>query len=347
MKRMIARGSGQLALILTLALPLHAQVHSPFNGLVLGPIAADSSFRVVFSGHFHGESNNYSGFPAATLLAGLDTLNASGAAALISTGDLFMDPRKDTLAYRTALFDRLRMPLFNVVGNHDLGGGSYARTYGTSFLSFDLGRNAFILLDSERDDGGLKGEQLEALRALALRRDVDRAFIVSHRPLWAESDPVYGPLFVGNTRAVLGTNYVKDVQPMLEAAAEHMELVWVSGSMAGGAPASVFMQRHTPRITFVQSAIRNTPRDAMLVADIGLEGVRWSMLPLTPLPPVDPTTLDAAFWTKHKRVGKESFNWRLLPYLVRKTVFHASFAWGSVAGAVIVLLLVRLFRRRR
>ena len=317
---------------------------SPFNGKALGPVGPDGAFRVLFSGHFHGSSGNRTGAPAATLQANIDVLNASGAHALLSTGDLFMDPAVDTVLYRRALFDRLTLPLFNAVGNHDLSGDTYQQAFGNTFLAFDLGDASFVVLDTERDNGSIRGEQLEALRALAQRTDRKQVFLVSHRPVWADADPTYGPLFAGNTRSVLGTNYVKEVWPVVQAIAAHTPVYWISGSMAGGAPASVFFQPHAPNITFIQSAIRDTPRDAMLVADVAADGVKWHLLPLTTQPVLAAEALDAAYWARNKG-KKEAFNWRLLPYLVKSTVLHRNFWWGVLAAFLVGGLLRMILRR--
>ena len=54
--------------------------------------------------------------------------------------------------HRRAFFDRLRVPLFNAVGNHDLSGTVYQEACGPTLTSFTLGTAAFVLLDTERDN---------------------------------------------------------------------------------------------------------------------------------------------------------------------------------------------------
>ncbi len=333
------------ALILALlagAMPLLAQ-RSPFNRLTPVPDST-GHLRVVFSGHFHGTSTSRSGFPAATLLAAIDTLNALDADLVISTGDLFMDVTKDTANHRRAFFDRLRVPLFNAVGNHDLSGTVYQEAFGPTLTSFTLGTAAFVLLDTERDNGRIEGEQLEAIRSLVDRTDLRQAFIISHRPVWAEGDPRYGPLFAGNTRSMLGVNFSSDVAPLLTRIARHTEVFWVSGSMAGGAPSSVFFQPEAPGITYIQSAIRDEARDALLIADIAPQGVRWRMLSLTGQQTGPVEDHDAAYWMKHKGARKP-FNWRLMPYLVKTTVTHAAFWWGALAALLVLTAWRRLLRK--
>jgi hypothetical protein len=317
---------------------------SPFTGAVVRPPDSTGHYRLVISGHFHGSSGGRSGYPAATLLANLDTLVALAPNVLLSTGDLFLDAEADLPRYRKALFQRLPVPLFNAPGNHDAG-KAYVQAFGQALQVITLGSDHIVLLDTERDDGSVKGDQLDTLKAV-LARATSRVFIVSHRPIWSEQDTVYGPLFEGNTRSLLPTNYCAEVEPLLLNAAAHAEVYWISGSMAGRAPSSFFFQPHRPGLTFIQSAIRDLPRDAVLVADVGPGGVRWSGVSLTGRPVEDPRTCDAAWW--RKRMGRpEPFNWRVLPYIVKTTVTTVEFLSGLAAGILMTLLLVLLVRRLR
>jgi len=340
MKRHAMHGMDRVSALmggLLLAFAVAAQ-RSPFNGLVVPPPDSMGHHRILIGGHFHGESTNRSGFPASTLLARIDTINSLGAHLLLSTGDLFMDPVGDLPRYRSSFFSRLVMPLFNAPGNHDLAAGAaseepvHGRQEGW----------AFITLNTERYEGSLRAEDLELLQRTA--SGMKRLFILSHRPVWAEGDPRYADLFIDNTRSAFGTNFKVDVYPVLERIARHTEVFWVSGSLGGGAPASIFFQRHAPNITYVQCALRDEPRDALLVVDVHPDTVRWSAFSLTGRPMRPVGSFDAAWW-RGKRGGGDGINWRLLPYLVKRTVLHRSFAWGAGLMLLVVLLVRRLLRR--
>ena len=140
---------------------------SPFNGLQVLPADSTGAYRLVFGGHFHGASTNRSGYPAATLLANIAAIDSLHANALVSTGDLFLDPDRDSARYARSLFSRLRTPLFNAPGNHDLEGRSYQRSYGPTHSTISMGEDRIVLLDTERDNGDLVGDQLEVLKDLA------------------------------------------------------------------------------------------------------------------------------------------------------------------------------------
>lgn len=317
---------------------------SPFNGLE--PLGPDSTghWRVVIGGHFHGSSNSRSGYPAATLLASLDAINATGAHLLLSTGDLFLDREADIPRYERAFFSKLAMPLYNVPGNHDHDMPGYLERFGPTHGLLRLGTTSVLLLDTERDNGDIRGEQMRMLRDLADDQDMTALLIITHRPLWAEDDKRYTDLFKGNTRSTLRTNYGNEVAPLLERIARRVPVHWISGSMAGLAPASIFFQRHADNIIFIQSAIRDEARDAVLVADIGPAGITWQGLSLTGAEMMPVEAYDAAWWRARMK-HTEPFRWRLLPMHVKNAVTHRFFWWGAAAALVLALLFSRLLRR--
>lgn len=325
---------------------------SPFNGLEVPPAGSMGRYRILIGGHFHGASNNSSGFPAATLLANLDTINALGAELFLSTGDLFMDPMKDMPRYQRSLFSRLKMPFFNAPGNHDQYAAD-ARDPVEFDLPFDPGRQSdtifhdrVLVLNTELNGGSLIDDQLGRLDNLAGAIGMRNLFIISHRPIWAEDDPQYSDLFRANTRSLTGTNFRKDVYPLLERIARHSHVYWISGSMGGMAPASIFLQEHAPNITYIQCAIRDLPRDALLIADVHPDTVKWSALSLTGQKLMAPEAYDAAWWRKN--IGKpQPFNWRLLPYLVKTTVLNRAFWWGMGSALVLVFAVMGVRRCAR
>ncbi len=186
---------------------LSAQIVSPFNKLAINNSEADYSF--IVSGHFHGASTNASTFPASTLLANIDTLNSLKPSFFMSLGDMFIDVNETYYNhYHKSLFDKLKMPLFNAVGNHDVSNGNmYEKFFGKEYFSFVKGQEAFIILNTESNDGSIKGDQLAFLtEVLESSASLKNIFIFSHRPVWTENNERYKKLFSGNTRTQLGQN---------------------------------------------------------------------------------------------------------------------------------------------
>ncbi|MGQ0827752.1 MAG: metallophosphoesterase family protein [Bacteroidota bacterium] len=331
---------------------LSAQVKSPFNKLPVSDTSLNYSF--IVSGHFHGASTNVSTYPASTLLANIDTLNALKPSFLISLGDLFLDVNEMYIDhYQKSLFDKLQMPLFNAVGNHDLANGkSYEKTFGKTFYSFTKNSELYIVLNTEINDGTIKGEQLEFLKEVvksASSEQVKNVFIFSHRPVWAESIKKYKKLFKDNTRSVLGNNFLKDILPLLQKISENKNVHWLSGSMGGG-PASFFYDKDAEtKITFIQTAIRDLPRDAVLQINVINNIVSFKGISLTAqqLGPIESYNIE--YWSKTIPI-QEKFNFRLLPYLTIQILKHQFFWIGFISCGILALfftLIIKQWKKRK
>jgi hypothetical protein len=320
----------------------HAQPVSPFNQLKIQDTAVNYSF--IVSGHFYGASTNASTFPASSLLANIDQLNSQQAAFLISLGDLFMDVNDDYLDhYRKSLFNKIKIPLFNAVGNHDVSNGNkYEKLFGPTYFSFRKETELFFVLNTEMDDGSIKNEQLDLLRN-ELQPDklasVKNIYIFSHRPVWAEHLNKYKKLFSGNTRTTFGrNNFMEDVLPLLQSVSRKKYVCWMSGSTAGG-PASFFYDKHEEtNITFMQTAIRDQPWDAVLLVKIENSNVFYSGISFTgqKLNPVQ--SYNVKYWLGTPS-AENKFNYRMIPYLTKQLLMDASFWIGFFASLVIICTL--------
>jgi calcineurin-like phosphoesterase family protein len=313
---------------------LSAQLLSPFNKRELTDTSADYSF--IVSGHFHGASDNISTFPAATVLAGIDTLNALKPVMLISLGDMFIDVNETYIEhYRKSLFSKLQMPIFNAVGNHDLSNGNmYEKIYGKTFFSFFYRSEAFIVLNTELNDGNIEGDQLAFFKdalAQAEKNNTRNIFIFSHRPVWSENDPAYEKLFEGNTRTYPGhNNYEEVIQPLLQKLTANRAVYWMSGSMAGG-PVSFFYHKEPETgVTMIQTAIRDLPRDGVLQVNVtkGVVSLKGISLTGQTLEPVENYNIE--YWLKNVP-EEDAFSYRMLPYLTMQMLKHRYF-W--IGGAV-------------
>lgn len=330
-----------LILVLFTSCSLSAQVKSPFNQLSL-PDSMGIKFSFLVSGHFHGSSQNTSGFPAATLLANLGMINQSGCVFLGSTGDLFLDVTKNIPQYKMSFFEKLKIPLFNAVGNHDLTGNTYQDNFGNTWFSFDLARSRFIFLDTEESDGSIKGDQLSFLKK-ALNTKSNHVFIFSHRPVWAEEDAKLKNVFLENTVSYFGTNFQSDILPLLRK----KRVYWFSGSLGGQAPASFFYFNKYPNLTYIQSAIRDLPRDGLLKVNVEDSLVTFETISLTgqEMPKLETCNLDK--WKRN--AGESTFNYRLIPLYVKQMLFHRYFWYGIVAAILSWVMLrfsSRFFKRK-
>ncbi len=332
-------------LVLGAGISANAQYTSPFNRK---SINSDSSGNYCFlvSGHFYGDGNNNSHFPANTLLANLDWINHSNAAMLVCLGDLFKDISNDIPHYESSLFNQLEMPLVNTVGNHDLTGSVYQEHYGETGFSFEVNGDVHLILDTERDNGDIEGDQLDRLKKIAAKvklGHVNNVFIYTHRTVWSDAYQEIDGLFLDNTQGITGTNYKEDVLPVLKEISAKASIYWFSGSL-GSAPASFFYFKDTPNgVTIIGTAIRSLPRDAVLMVKVTDGKVLFETHSLTgeQLLPLEHYSVE--FW--QNEVGQEPFNWKLIPYYMKVAVTQRFF-WYGFFSCVLSIVFFWLVRKR-
>lgn len=317
---------------------------SPFNGKAVNEYDS-AGFTFLVTGHIHGASSNVSGFPASTILGNIDSLNSFKPSFMVSLGDLFPELNPQVKEnYDKSFFEKISFPLFNVVGNHDLGRGAYVKWYGKTYSHFIFKNSLFVFLDTESDDGSIEDEQLGMLRE-ALEQvstsGVKHVFVFSHRPVWAEQNKRYDGLFAGNTRTMVGNNnYERVVLPLLKDVSKLAEVYWMSGSMSS-APVSFFYDKDPGTgIVHIQTAIRELPRDAVLKVNMKNDRISFECISLTGQDLKSLESYDINFWksTIHE---EPEFNFRLLPYLTLLMITHNYFWFGF--GIACITLLVLFF----
>lgn len=326
---------------------LNAQVVSSFNNL---PISINDSEKYSFlvGGHFHGSSTNISGFPAATLLASIETLNSDSSSFLVSTGDLFMDVRNNIPNYQRSFFSKLKIPLFNAVGNHDVSGSVYTTNFGKTWFQFVIGSELYIILDAEINDGSIKGEQLaflkDALETNCIEgSEVKNIFIFSHRPIWTEGNEKLSTIFLDNTQADFGTNFKFEILPLIKKYNKKTSLYWFSGSVGGNAPASFFYFKDENKITYIQTAIRDLPRDGILKVKVDNSKISFETISFSGNKVPELESCGLAMWTGAPK--EVSFNYRLIPLYLKQILFHRYFWYGLLGGVLFIFLFSRIRKK--
>ncbi len=324
----------------------HAGIQSAFNDL---GIETDSTgnYSFILSGHFHGSGTNRTGYPTQTLLANLEWINQSESAFLVCLGDLFLDVSNDIPFYEKSLFSKLRLPLFNAVGNHDLTGSIYEDNFGDTYYYFEVGNDIHIILNTEMNNGSIKGEQLDLLKEVGDKvknGDYSNLFIHSHRTVWAKHYTDLDALFKDNTQATFGNNFSDEIYPLIKELSQHTNIIWTSGSM-GDAPVSFFNYKDADAsITYIVTAIRGLKRDAVLKIDLVDNKPQFTPVSFTGEDLLPFEAYNVTFW--NERVGQsEPFNYRLIPYYVKHMVVHYYFWFGALFGLISILCLRFVFRK--
>lgn len=338
---------GVLFLFMLLLIPLQTGAESSplsvWNGRpFVVPESSPESYSFLVVGHAYGAPSNVPGFPAATLLGNIASINNEGAAFLVLLGDSIERLNPTTIGrFEDAFLDRVEMPVFGVIGNHEAAlPGLYREKFGQSFFQFQYGNDLFVFLDSEKDNGRLVGPQFDFLKReiekLYDRNGPKRLFLFSHRLLWAVHNPalreiiphVNGPIF----HLPEMSNVEQDILPLLLKAEPEKEIVWISGDV--GLPYSFplfYHQWKDRNIYFLATGLGNIPRDAMLKITVPAQGaITFTPRSLTgqELGPIERYGID--FWKSYFR--KDRHYLRQLLMLSRDLHFRL----GAVISAAIV-----------
>lgn len=339
------RSIATILLVFSMLIASAGTPRSVFNGLAF-ELDSTGNYSFVVGGHFYGNSNANSGYPASSLLGGSDRILNFDPDMLFVTGDLFLNVKRDSANYRRTLFDRMPFPVFNAVGNHDLDGGFYRR-FEPTYQFFFIGHDLFLVLDTELDNGSIEDEQFKMLnRALkeAIQKKTDNVFIFSHRPVWAIGHKEIDALIKSNTRSLTGNNYKEDVLPLLKEVREIAEVYWFAGSMGGQAPAS-FLYHEEDGVHFIITAIRDTRRDAVLGVHVNSSRIQFSTIALGQYKVQQLEHFNIDFWKSNGK-GAKKFNPKLIPYYIKTTILHRAF-WIGVVSVLVLLLVLKLIRRMR
>ncbi len=282
------------------------------------------AYSILVSGHFHGSSKNTSGYPAKTLRENINSINNSGAALLICLGDLFLDIKNDIPIYKSSFIDKLNMPLYTAPGNHDISGDVYEKNFGKSYYSFRVKSELYIVLNTELDDGSIEGDQLNMLKnAISYTEGIKNIFVFSHRLIWAEEHPKMDKLFTDNTRSANGNNFQSEILPLFKKLKKGIKIYFFGGSL-GNAPSPFFYHKEN-NIHYIATAIRDTPKDAMLKLDIKNGEIELSSFPLL----MSPKYYNLEYYKGTKKKDAP-FNWRLVPLYIKTMLGHRYFWYGAL-----------------
>jgi hypothetical protein len=168
-------------------------------------------FKFIVYGHSYGTALDADEYPSITLRSNLDNLLAMKPNFIFSLGDMVEQANSQQFSdLQSMLLSKYDMPVFNVVGNHDVKNRElYNELFGPqTYYSFVYANAMFVVLDTEIDDCYIKGDQLEMLQSAineALQdENIDTIFIMMHKVLYMDSY-----LMTVNESAMVRTNDLK------------------------------------------------------------------------------------------------------------------------------------------
>lgn len=164
------------------------------NGKSIRTDSSAAGFSFWVAGHIYGNPGK-SVFPSPSMLAQVDTINASPAAFLILLGDNYRRLNGMEVGnFRKYFPDKLEIAAFNAIGNHDLYTGTEVQNYAlyreyfpSTYYRFFYRNCLFLILDSELANGSIRDEQLDFFAGSCVHRSTGRRWRMSSSALTATS----------------------------------------------------------------------------------------------------------------------------------------------------------------
>lgn len=276
------------------------------NGRSL-PLPAPAAFRFLVVGHLYGSNGSNDQEPAKAVLDQFPALERLNLSLWVSLGDMVRQSRDDDFAAFERLFlQRVRVPVFNTPGNHDVQNRTlYQEWYGPTYYSFIYGPAAFIFLDTEIETCAVTEPQRSmlqtALQAALQAEGVSSIFIFMHKTLFLKNDVLFA---LDRDQASpndwicynnAGFPLLLD-ELILPAAARKPVYLFAGDVGAEGNLSPWFEQRAGQNLTLVMTGLGDRPTDAGILVTVDASGARLELYPLAGarLPPLQSFT--PAYW---------------------------------------------------
>jgi len=327
-----------------------APLESPFNGLLLDLDGREAEYSFWLGGHLYGEYS-HSIYPAASLLANIDRINAGGARFFVSLGDIFR--KCDTLQianFLNAFASKLQMPIFNAAGNTDLNNRElYEATFGRTFYGFEYNEGLFVFLDAELNDGNISGEQRQffsqTIQNAADDAGIKYIFIFTHRCVWLRKNRDYQEVFKLAGFSSKENNFLAEIEPLLIQVSKTRPVFWVSGENGAGGSLPLFYEKDPEHnITYIVVGIGNSDKDMLLRCSID----QYRKISFTPVSLAGQEVLPAAaygveYWYAHYQSDGHFLTryWGKARRMFLHVYFWLGAFAGIAAGGLIFLLLKR------
>jgi hypothetical protein len=332
-------------------------VKSPFNGLILELNEEIERYSFLIGGHLYGApENKHSVFPSSSFLANIEKINSIDAKFFISLGDNYR--RADNVNinnYITTVALKLKMPLFNSVGNHDLTNrGLYEANFGKTYYHFAYKHELFIFLDSELNAGKIMGEQsdflLDVVQNAIKNQNIKNVFLFSHKLIWSVNNPAYRIVFehLNSHSGYTNTdNFKNEIEPVLIDLSRHKAVYWISGDIGCSWSLPLFFEQNkNSTMTYIATGVGDTEKDVILQVNIGKSGdeVTFTPVSLTGQKMYPVAHYGLKYWENYFQV-KTGSNWRgKISRMLRHKYFRAGVLTSYLFLGSAILILKRMMR---
>lgn len=288
---------------------------SPFNGKVLDYSNTQENYSFILAGHIYGSPTSTSVYPSVSFISNIDMINHNNVTFLILMGDIYGSARPPYIEnFKKSIISKIDVPMFNAVGNHDVGSHGYVENrelyvenFGHTIYDFTYGSEMYIILDGEIDQGEITGEQLGYLKDVieqAIKtNDVKNVFIIVHKLIWTVGNNELH-IIKRNKNSQNGyaksDNFQSVVLPEIARLSQTKNVYVASGDIGVSWSFPLFYHRDEKyNITYIASGIGDTERDAIIKVDILDGDVIFTPISLTGEELHELNYYDVNFWSSY------------------------------------------------
>ncbi len=335
-------------------------LESTFNNQALSSVKEDIPYSFVIGGHLYGTSKNMrSIFPASSLLANLNKINIPEVKFFISLGDIYRYANEINIStYKKYFCDKLQVPVFNAVGNHEMFDRSlYEQHFGKTYYSFRYYNDLFIMLDSELDGTNITGKQLTFfkfnIRQAQKDQQIKNVFIFSHKLIWGVGNPDFE--IVSRHQNDQGNypiknNFKKEIEPYLIKLSKNKKVYWASGDIGCYDQFNLFFAKHDlSNIYYIATGMCDTEQDVLVRVNIDEGGKRVSFRPisLTGRKNLKMASYHVEYWEEFFQEQNRSIATNSAQIILKivRMVRH-KYYWVGVLSSFFLLGVIFLFRKK-
>jgi Calcineurin-like phosphoesterase len=219
---------------------------------------------------------------------------------LVLNGDIVRHSKKESWQQVERDLRPLEMPIYYVMGNHDLSKYSknlFREKYNNTYYGFESGGDQFIILDSQLHRGSIQGEQLAFLQEQLDQNPASKnVFIFFHELIWTARNSKYKNVKhnYGSYDKLYESNYWLEVHPLLLQYPEK-EFFIVAGDVGGNPKVIPAFYEKLDNVTLLASGMGQIQDENFLRITVRDQDVHFTLIPLNPqntLSPLEEYGLD-------------------------------------------------------
>jgi hypothetical protein len=237
----------------------------------------DQPVKFLVTGHIYGRPGQDNFHPAMTLISNLALLREQDLDLFFFLGDTVWqstDENFDDL--ETLLLDRVDVPIFNAVGNHDvLKREIYTERYGNTVYAFEYKNHIFIVLDTTLQYYDLIADEIVFVERVLERAEqsgnIKHIHILMHHVLFLEDDEIIGKQVIKPNE---GDGFSETFHQLLaDVIYPASELIPISiyagdvGAFESGNLAPFYKRSESYNVQFFATGLGNNDTDSVLVVE--------------------------------------------------------------------------------